>query len=171
MKRLAAALALLLSAAAFEATAGEYITGRVVAVHDGDTVTLLDRSNTQHRIRLAQIDAPEIGHGKGDPGQPFGKASKQSLSELVHGREVRADCETKDKYGRQVCAIWIGQTDVNLEQVRRGMAWVYRKYARDPAYYRAEDEANSMRRGLWSDPRPIAPWEWRHRYDQHPHHS
>jgi len=75
MKRLAAALALLLSATAFEATAGERITGRVVAVHDGDTVTLLDRSNTQHRIRLAQIDAPEIGHGKGDPGQPFGKAS------------------------------------------------------------------------------------------------
>jgi endonuclease YncB( thermonuclease family) len=156
-------VAILLLAAINLAEAGETLRGRIIAVLDGDTVTLLDESRSQHRIRLAQIDAPEIGHGNSDPGQPFGKASKQSLSELVHGREVRADCETKDKYGRQVCAIWIDQTDVNLEQVRRGMAWVYRKYAHDPAYYRAEDEAKGMRRGLWSDPAPVPPWEWRHR--------
>lgn len=124
---------------------------------------LLDRNNLQHRIRLSQIDAPEIGHGKRNPGQPFSKASKQSLSDLIYGREVRADCETKDKYGRQVCAIWMGQMDVNLEQVRRGMAWVYRKYARDPSYYQAEEEARRTGRGLWSHTDAIPPWEWRHR--------
>jgi endonuclease YncB( thermonuclease family) len=161
MKRLILASALVL--AAVTATAGERLDGRIVAVLDGDTVTLLDRAHVQHRIRLSQIDAPEIGHGKSNPGQPFGQRSKQSLSDLVHGREVRADCETRDKYGRQVCAIWIGQTDVNLEQVRRGMAWVYRKYARDPSYYEAEEESRRAGRGLWSYPDAIPPWEWRHR--------
>lgn len=158
--RLAAALLLFV---VWEISAASAIDGRVVAVLDGDTVTLVDRNNLQHRIRLSQIDAPEIGHGKRNPGQPFSKASKQSLSDLIYGREVRADCETKDKYGRQVCTIWMGQTDVNLEQVRRGMAWVYRKYARDPSYYQAEEEARRTGRGLWSHTDAIPPWEWRHR--------
>lgn len=161
MKRLVVVPLFLLAAVA--AMAGERLDGRIVAVHDGDTVTLLDGGRTEHRIRLSQIDAPEIGHGKRNPGQPFSKASKQSLSDLIYGREVRADCETKDKYGRQVCAIWMGQMDVNLEQVRRGMAWVYRKYARDPSYYQAEEESRRTGRGLWSHTDAIPPWEWRHR--------
>ncbi|MFZ5795769.1 MAG: thermonuclease family protein [Pseudomonadota bacterium] len=114
-------------------------------------------------MRLSQIDAPETGHGKGNPGQPFGQRSKQSLSDLVYEREVRADCETRDKYGRQICTVWIGSTDANLEQVRRGMAWLYRKYARDPSYYLAEEEVKRAGRGLWSDPGAMPPWEWRHR--------
>lgn len=156
-----AAILLLLSSNSV--LAGETVSGRVVAVHDGDTITLLDGRRDEHRIRLSQIDAPEIGHGKRNPGQPFGEASKQSLSGLIYGREVRADCETTDKYGRQVCAIWMGHTDVNLEQVRRGMAWVYRKYASDPSYYQAEEEARRTGRGLWSHTDAIPPWEWRHR--------
>ena len=163
MKRLVATLALLLSATTFEAAAGERITGRIVAVLDGDTVTLLDEGRIQHRIRLAQIDAPEIGHGRNKPGQPFGKRSRQSLSDLAFGKEVRADCPQTDRYGRKVCTILVGNLDVNLEQVRRGMAWVYRKYANDPVYYRAEDEARNAKRGLWNDPAPVPPWEWRHR--------
>ncbi|WP_310676520.1 thermonuclease family protein [Burkholderia multivorans] len=125
-------------------------------------MTLLDESRSQHKIRLAQIDAPEIGHGKANPGQPFGRASKQSLSDLVYGREVRADCETRDKYRRSVCTLWVGATDVNLEQVRRGMAWVYRKYAHDPAYYQAEDDARRAKRGLWRSSDATPPWEYRH---------
>lgn len=144
-------------------SAADALSGRVVAVLDGDTVTVLDQGHTQHRIRLSQIDAPEIGHGKSNPGQPFGQRSKQSLSELVYGRDVRAECETRDKYGRQVCTVWMGAIDANLEQVRRGMAWVYRKYARDPSYYQAEEEAKGAKRGLWIDPGAMPPWEWRHR--------
>jgi len=139
----------------------ETLLGRVVAVLDGDTVTILDQSKAQHRVRLAQIDAPEIGHGKNKPGQPFGNASKQSLSELVFGKDVRAECPESDRYGRLVCTIWVGSMDANLEQVKRGMAWVYRKYAKDPAYFRAEEEARAARRGLWADPNPVPPWEWR----------
>jgi endonuclease YncB( thermonuclease family) len=58
-------------------------------------------------------------------------------------------------------AHWVGSMDANLNQVRRGMAWVYRKYARDPLYFRVEEEARAARRGLWADPNRVPPWEWR----------
>ena len=156
-----AVVVLLLSLATGIAAAGETLRGRIIAVLDGDTVTLLDESRSQHRIRLAQIDAPEIGHGRNKPGQPFGQRSKQSLSDLAFSKDARADCPQTDRYGRQVCTILVGNLDVNLEQVRRGMAWVYRKYANDPVYYRAEDEARNAKRGLWNDLDPIPPWEYR----------
>lgn len=156
-----AVVVFVLSLATGIATASETLRGRIVAVTDGDTVTLLDESRSQHRIRLAQIDAPEIGHGRNKPGQAFGRASKQSLSDLVYGRDVWADCVSRDKYDRQVCTILVGDLNVNLEQVRRGMAWVYRKYANDPSYDLAEHEARNSKRGLWNDPNPIPPWEYR----------
>lgn len=130
------------------------IRGTIVGVSDGDTVNLLDARMQQHRIRLAQIDAPEKA-------QPFGQRSKQSLSDLVFGKEAVADCETQDRYGRQVCTIWVGRTNANLEQVRSGMAWVYRQYARAATYFQVESEAKASKKGLWSDPYPTPPWEWR----------
>jgi endonuclease YncB( thermonuclease family) len=133
----------------------ETLSGRVVGVHDGDTITVLDAQKRQHRIRLAQIDAPEKR-------QPFGERSKQSLSELVFGKQVTADCPTTDRYGRQVCTVFVGNTNANLEQVRRGMAWVYRRYATEKQYFLAEAEAKDAKRGLWVDPNPIPPWEFRH---------
>jgi len=139
------------------------IDGRVVGVQDGDTLTILDAGRNQHRIRLASIDAPEIGHGSKKPGQPFGEKSKQSLAKLTFNREVRANCEADDRYGRKVCTIMVGSMNANLEQVRLGMAMVYRKYARDQDYYTAEIEARESRRGLWVDAKPIPPWEWRQR--------
>lgn len=142
------------------------LDGRVVGIQDGDTLTLLDAGRIQHRIRLASIDAPEIGHGTKKPGQPYGLRSKQSLSDLVFGRDVRAECETEDRYGRKVCTIMVGSLNANLEQVRLGMAMVYRKYARDQAYFAAEGETREARRGLWADTNPIPPWEWRHRSKQ-----
>jgi len=130
------------------------ITGRIVGVHDGDTVTLLDDAKRQHRIRLAQIDAPELR-------QPFGERSKQSLSELVYGQTVRAECSTTDRYGRSVCTIFVGGMDANLEQVRRGMAWVYRQYSNDATYLQAEETARAQRVGLWSQANPQQPWNYR----------
>lgn len=136
------------------AWAGE-ITGQVVGVTDGDTVRLLvDRQEI--RVRLDQIDAPEKG-------QAFGDRSKQSLSDLVYGKTVRAATQGEDRYGRTIATIYAGELNANAEQVRRGMAWVYRKYARDPALYGIEEEARAARRGLWSDPEPVPPWEWRKR--------
>lgn len=144
--------------AAFAST----LYGKVISVADGDTVTLLDADNTSHRIRLAQIDAPEVEHGEGKPSQPYGQVSKRALASLVHGKEVRAECAAFDrKYGRPVCQIWLGDIDVNLEQVRNGLAWVYRQYATDRRYFAAEEDARLQRKGIWNDVAPLAPWLWR----------
>jgi len=131
------------------------LSGRVVAVADGDTITVLDASNRQIKIRLHQIDAPEKK-------QDFGQASKQSLSTLVFGKQVKIEVADTDKYGRTVGKIWIGGMDANLEQVKRGMAWVYEKYANDPAYFAAERTAKMNRVGLWDQPNPTPPWVFRH---------
>ncbi|MDD2882950.1 MAG: thermonuclease family protein [Rhodoferax sp.] len=130
------------------------ITGRVVGVADGDTVTVLDASNTQHKIRLSGIDTPERK-------QAFGMRSKQSLSGLVFNKQVSVETDRKDRYQREVGKILLpsGQ-DVNLEQVSRGFAWHYKANDRK-LYDFAEQEARAGRRGLWGDAVPVPPWEFR----------
>ena len=138
------------------------ITGRVVGVADGDTVTVLDGSNTQYKIRLSGIDAPEKK-------QAFGMRSKQSLSDLVFDKQVTVETSKKDRYGREIGKILLstGQ-DVNLEQVTRGFAWHYKVYEREQSandrklYGFAEQGARIGRRGLWADADPVPPWEYRH---------
>ena len=159
---LRATLTALLIAACTTAHAGTVITGRVVGVADGDTLTLLDSEQRQHIIRLDGIDAPEKG-------QPFGQASKRHLSDLAFGRNATADCHKVDRYRRNVCNVTVNDADVCREQMRAGLAWVYTKYARElppqrrTSYIDAESEARAARRGLWSDPEPMPPWEWRHK--------
>jgi endonuclease YncB( thermonuclease family) len=136
------------------------LAGLVVSVADGDTVTVLDRNDVQHRIRLSGIDAPE-SH------QAFGARSKQNLSDLVFGKDVTVLYYKTDQYGRLVGKIIVDGTDVNLEQVKAGMAWHYKEYEREQTvedrelYARAEDEARAQHRGLWLDPNPIEPSQFR----------
>lgn len=154
-----AVLAVALSGAACAATTME---GMVVSIQDGDTVTLLVNGHDQHRIRLAAIDAPEIGHGKKKPGQPFGEKSRQSLAELVFRKTVRASCGDNDRYGRSVCDLYVGTTHVNAEQVARGFAMVYRQYApAGSSLYALESVARRSRLGVWEDKEPTPPWDWR----------
>lgn len=137
------------------------VTGRVVGVTDGDTLTILDASLQQHRVRLGGVDTPERG-------QPWGKVAKSSLSALAFGRDATADCGKADRWGRLVCKVRVDGVDVGLAQVERGLGWHYKKYEREQApadrdaYARAEVAARSARRGLWADPSPVAPWDWRH---------
>lgn len=136
------------------------LSGRVVTVADGDTITILDAQKAQHRIRLAGIDAPEKG-------QPFGNRSRENLAERVFKRDVIVEWHKKDRYGRLVGVVLVDGHDVNLEQVRAGFAWWYREYAKeqkpeDRALYElAEKAAREGKLGLWADPRPKPPWEWR----------
>ena len=138
----------------------EMLHGKVVGVADGDTLTLLSPDNNRTRIRLFGIDAPEKS-------QPFGQKSKASLSELVFDRNVDVSIETLDHYGRTVGSVIYEGNDINLEQVRRGMAWVYQKYTRDPKYLETEAEARTTHRGLWRDEDPSPPWEYRHGEKEH----
>lgn len=139
---------------------GAVITGRVVGVSDGDTVTVLDASKRQHRVRLLGIDAPEKD-------QDFGQASKRNLSDLVFGREVTVEYEKQDRYGRTLGKVMVGGRSANLEQVRAGLAWFYRHYAEDvPSGDRqelevTEGEARRARKGLWVQSNPTPPWDFR----------
>ena len=141
-------------------TGAQTLTGRVVRIADGDTVTVLDAANAQHRIRLQGIDAPE-SH------QAFGTQSKKNLSEMIFDREVTVEYEKTDQYGRIVGKILLDDRDINLAQVKAGMAWHYKEYQREQTpedrelYAGAEDEARNARRGLWADADPIEPSEFR----------
>ncbi len=103
------------------ASTADTLHGRVVGVSDGDTVTVLDVTNTQWKIRLMGIDAPEKK-------QAFGSKSKEHLSGLVFNRQVQVEYEKKDRYGRTIGKIMVDGVDANLEQVKAGMAWHYKQY-------------------------------------------
>lgn len=137
------------------------LLGKVIRVADGDTITVLDDSHTQHKIRLAGIDAPESK-------QAFGNVSKQSLVEQVAGQAVAVEWSKSDKYGRKVGKVLLDGQDINLEQIRRGLAWHYKQYQREqsPAdrqtYAATEDVARAAQVSLWRDAAPVPPWEFRH---------
>jgi endonuclease YncB( thermonuclease family) len=136
------------------------IQGKVVKVADGDTVTILDGSQTTHRNRLSGIDAPEST-------QAYGQASKKNLSRLVAGKMVTIQYSKKDKYGRIIGKIFCGGEDVNLKQLDKGLAWHYKNFQREQpvdereAYEIAERQAQRSRIGLWKKRRPQPPWEYR----------
>ena len=142
------------------ATAAD-IVGRVVGVSDGDTITVLVDNHDRLKVRLAGIDAPEKS-------QPFGSVSKKSLSDQVFGKTVNIESNKKDRYGRFLGRVIFNGTDVCLEQIRAGMAWHYKRYSNEQSeslrreYADAESQARQLKIGLWSEPTPIAPWEFRH---------
>ena len=132
------------------------LSGSVVGISDGDTFTLLTSDAQQVKIRLAEIDAPESG-------QPYGNKSKQQLSELIFGKDVRVVVQTTDRYGRTVGRPYVGELDVCKELVRVGAAWVYKQYVVDRSLFDVENEAREAKRGLWglSEAQRVQPWNWR----------
>jgi endonuclease YncB( thermonuclease family) len=147
-----AALALL---AAPLAAAAETLTGKVVSVADGDTLTVLvDRERV--KVRLAEIDAPERG-------QPWGRRAKQVLIEKVADHVVQVETKFNDRYGRRVGHVRYSGRDINRELVREGHAWVYRHWLHDETLLDDEAHARTARAGLWSLPETerVPPWEWR----------
>lgn len=142
------------------ASSADTLRGRVVGIADGDTVTVLDSSNTQHKIRLMGIDAPEKK-------QAFGSKSKESLSALIFNKQVVVEYSKKDRYGRTIGKILVGRVDANLEQIKAGLAWHYKKYQNEQSfddrslYAQAETQAREKKMGLWTDSVPTPPWDWR----------
>jgi len=127
---------------------------RVVSVHDGDTVLCLDGDNRQHKVRLVGIDAPEIG-------QAFGTMSRDGLRALVLRKTVRVRDQGEDRYGRTLGLLEIDGADVAVRMVIDGLAWHFTRYSDDKTLAAAEREARQAGRGLWADPDPMPPWEWR----------
>ena len=158
----------------FVLTAAEAATlvGHVVGVDNGDTITVLDASQTQHKIRLAGIDAPELE-------QAFGNRSKQSLSHWVYGRNVTVEWTRRDRHQRIVGKVWVVSPDspcqaadcpktldAGLAQITVGLAWHDKQYEREQSaedrgrYSFAEYEAKAKHAGLWAEANPVPPWEW-----------
>lgn len=138
------------------------LAAKVVGIVDGDTITVVDESNRSAEVRLQGIDAPEHG-------QALAPASQAHLSHLVFGKQVELDCINDQSYGRIVCKVLLPNgEDVDLAQVKEGLAWHYKQYAFSQstvdrqAYAAAEDAARQARLGLWSDAHPTQPQDYRH---------
>jgi endonuclease YncB( thermonuclease family) len=132
-------------------------TCNVVGVTDGDTLTVRCDGKPHEKVRLSEIDAPEMR-------QAFGHRSKQSLSEICFGKPATLDRNKRpDRYKRTIARVHCNGVDANAEQVRRGMAWVYDRYVTDHSLYELQREAQEAKRGLWADKEPVRPWEWRGR--------
>ena len=128
------------------------LRGKVVSIADGDTITVLDADKKQHKVRLTGIDAPEKK-------QAFGAKSKARLGELVAGKDVVVEWKDKDTYGRTLGKVRQGSLDVNLQMVKDGLAWHYKKYSKSAELSGAEAKAG--KKGLWADPSPMPPWDFR----------
>jgi len=133
---------------------------RVLSVGDGDTLSV-SAGGSRRTILLACIDAPETAHS------PYGTDARSALQAMAPvGSSVTVKGGKRDRYGRTVAEIWRGSTNVNLELVRQGDAFVYRQYLSGcdrNAYLSAESQAESARLGVWSVPGGITrPWDWRH---------
>lgn len=136
------------------------LEGKVVAIADGDTITILDTANRQHRIRLTGIDAPESR-------QAFGNVSRENLSRLIFGRLVIVEYNKLDRYGRVLGKVTLDGKDICLEQIRDGLAWHFKRYEAEQdlrdrrSYGQAERFAREQTRGLWKDASPTPPWDYR----------
>jgi micrococcal nuclease len=133
----------------------EQLTGKVVGVSDGDTITVLV-GKQQLKVRLEGIDAPESG-------QSFGRKAKDALAALVAGKNVSVRKTGDDQYGRTLGVVIVDGVDVNAKLVEDGWAWHFKKYSTDARLAKLEVEARKARRGLWADAMPLSPWEYRAR--------
>lgn len=135
------------------------ITGKVVGIADGDTITILTPKNEQIKVRLAAVDTPEKS-------QAYGQQAKQFTSSLVFGKNVTIQPETIDKYGRTVAIVFVDGLNLNKEIVGNGKGWVYRQYCKEAfcgEWLELENKARDAKIGLWADKNSIIPpWEWRH---------
>jgi endonuclease YncB( thermonuclease family) len=129
------------------------LSGKVVKVTDGDTITVLTSNNKQEKVRLDGIDAPEKG-------QDFGEKSRQYLASLVAGKTVRIQYRNKDQYGRILGTVYIGNMNVNEAMVREGLAWQY-YYNKDKKYKELQADAKAKKLNIWSAKSPVDPYYFR----------
>lgn len=130
------------------------IAGVFESVHDGDTVTLRDGANKIHKVRLAEIDAPELS-------QPWGVNAKEVLQSVLEGKSGWIVVRSKDRYGRELSLVYTPERQMSLNEfmVSSGWAWCYDAYSTDKRYEDMEQIARKHKEGMWYEPEP--PWEYR----------
>lgn len=130
------------------------LRGKIVRVSDGDTVVLLDSTNTQHKIRLDGIDCPEKG-------QPFGRKATDFVKQLTTGKEIVVEWEKKDRYKRILGVVYADGLNVNKELLKNGLAWHYKHFNQDKELAELEQQAKDKKLNIWSEKNPIEPYQWR----------
>ncbi len=132
------------------------ITGKVVKISDGDTFSLIFDNGFNVRVRLNDIDCPEKK-------QAYSKKATTELSNLIFNKIVQVNYDKKDGFGRVLGDVFIGDLNVNREMLRKGLAWHYKKYSDNEDLAQLENKARRNKFGLWQDPNPVPPWEFRKR--------
>lgn len=132
------------------------ISGKIIGASDGDTITIRTADGRNYKIRLNGVDCPEKS-------QDFGKRAKDFTWNFCYGKKISANLLSKDKYDRNIADVFADGQSLNRALVAAGLAWHYKKYSDDPDLARLEDEARAAKRGLWSIPNPMAPWDYRKR--------
>ena len=130
------------------------ITGKVIKIADGDTITILDSNNRKYKIRLDKIDAPELR-------QYFGINAKNHLVSLISGKQVKVIYRKKDRYKRILGTVYLHEKEINLQMVKDGFAWHYSFYDKSPEYIEAEQKARENKSGLWIQENPVNPYKFR----------
>lgn len=126
---------------------------KVIKITDGDSVTLLDKDNTQHKIRLWGIDCPEKK-------QDYGTKATNHTKELCAGKYVTVKVMGYDQYKRTLGIVYVGDINVNESLLSNGLAWMYR-FTKDNNYQQLEEQARSKKNNIWSMKDPIEPYLWR----------
>lgn len=129
-------------------------TGKVIKVKDGDTIVIIDTTNTQHTIRIADIDCPEKG-------QPFGTKAKNFTSDEIFGKIVTIESKGIDRFGRTIGFVLYNNKNLSFELLKSGLAWHYKYYSKNKEMAKIEVVAKKNKIGLWIDPNPINPYNWR----------
>ena len=130
------------------------LVGKVIGIKDGDTVEVIDHLNNTTILRLAEVDCPEKN-------QPFGTKSKQFTSDAIYLKNVKYIVTSKDRYGRSIAKVYYNNKYLSAQIIKNGMGWHYKKYSNSNELSLFENLARSRKRGLWADPNPIYPSEWR----------
>ena len=154
IKRLAFLIPLFFHVAAPSAASAEILAGTVERVVAGDTIVFKTGDAKTQRVRLADIDIPELD-------QPWGGEAKAALKGWAENRRAQIRIVDTDRYGRLVATLWIDGKNINRRLVAKGHAWVYRRYLRDRALLRLEENAKANGLGLWSSEDVVEPRVWR----------
>lgn len=134
--------------------ADETAEGKVTRILDGDSIFVTDAKSVEFEVQLEGIDAPELK-------QEFGKESTEGLSKLLKDKSVRLTWKSRDNFERPLAQVYVGDKHINLEMIKTGMAWHFKKYNQDEVLAKAEAEAKEAKKGLWAKESPTAPWDYR----------
>ena len=132
----------------------ETVEGKVTRIIDGDSILVTDSKSVEYEVQLEGIDAPELK-------QEFGKESTEGLSKLLKDKMVRITWKSKDNFERLLAQVYDGDKHINMELIKTGMAWHFKRYNNDEELAKAETAAKAAKKGLWAKESPLAPWDYR----------